>query len=531
MAGLDPSLVLPQLVHNRAVSAAGTDPFLAEVDGPWHSYADIDRAARGLAGALRSLGVERGDRVCVILPTSVDAVVAWIACGWAGALEVPIHVEYRGAMLRYVIDHSEATIVLVAADLLGGIWALDDPLPRIAHLVVMPARSAGGESAPAVPPQWADRIVPFATLENDPIPAQGGPNAWDVGAIVYTSGTTGPAKGVMVPWRQFYKHGEIAFPAKDVAVGDAFFCPLPLSHIAGRVGIYAMALGGARAVLRHRFSLESFWDDIATHRCTCTILLGSIAEMLWRRSPRPDDAETPLSKVLMGPLIPQVEEFKQRFGVRVRTQFGMTETTAPLVSNIAGQWSLENAESCGRELEGFHCRVADPQDEPLGPGEVGELLVRSDDPWMIMSGYWRDPESTERAFRNQWFHTGDAFRYDEDGNFYFVDRLKDSIRRRGENISSFVVEQTVTEHPGVADCAVVGVESTFTEQEIHAFVVRKPGAAVASEDLEKFLADKLPSFMIPRFWTFIAELPRTATQRVRKVELRELARSEAAPSG
>ena len=527
MSGLDPSLILPQLVHRRATGAAGDAPFLAETGGPWHSYALIDDNARRLAGALVGMGVRRGDRVGVLLPTSVTSIVAWLACGWIGALEVPIHAEYRGAMLHHVLAHSGASVVLADAALLAAVFAIDGGLPGIDHLIVVPSIAGGPEEPPVeAPAHWRARMLAFDTLDSDPVAAESGPAYWDIASIVYTSGTTGPAKGVMVPWRQFYKHGEIVFPPKDVGPGDTFYCPLPLSHIAGRVGIYAMAMGGARAVLRPRFSLDAFWRDIADNACTCTILLGSIAEMLWRLPADPGDSSTPLVKVLMGPLIPQVEEFKRRFGVRVRTQFGMTETTAPLVSNIAGAWSLENDESCGRVLEGFHCRVADPQDEPLGPGEVGELLVRSDDPWMTMIGYWQDPESTARAFRNQWFHTGDAFRYDEAGNFYFVDRMNDTIRRRGENISSFVVEQAIAEHPAVADCAVVGVQSSFTEQEVHAFIVPCPGQTPDTSDISSFLRDKLPGFMVPRFWTLIDVLPRTATQRVRKVELRALAEVE-----
>ena len=527
MTGFSNELVLPQLVHSRGTSALGDRPYLSEIGGAWHSYAQVDTAARRWAQSLRNLGTKPQDRVAVMLPTSIDSMLLWLACGWLRAYEVPIHVEYRGPILRHILDNSGAKIVVIGARFIDAIWGVCDGLQTLDKVIVVPA-TAGSASAwrAGVPSNWKHRVVCQSELASAELPPDDGPKYWDAGAVVYTSGTTGPAKGVMVPWRQFYKHAEIFFPLKDVDYTDTFYCPLPLSHIAGRVAIYNMALAGGNAVLRDRFSIEAFWSDIDQHHCTCALLIGSIAEMLWRRPPSGSDSRTPLRNVLMGPLIPQVEEFKKRFGVRVRTQFGMTETTAPLVSNVENEWVLANAQSCGRVLQGFQCRVADENDEPLGPGKVGELLIRSDDPWLIMSGYWGDPESTAKAFRNQWFHTGDAFRYDEDGNFYFVDRIRDTIRRRGENISTFFVEQAIAEHAAIAECAVIGVDSSFTEQEIHAFVVPKPGAEVVSAQIQEFLNGRLPAFMIPRYWTIVEALPRTATQRVRKVELRQLALAE-----
>lgn len=521
------ALILPQLVHSRGASSEGDRPYLAEIGGPWLSYAEVDTAARRWAKALGELGASSGQRVAVMLPTSINSMLLWLACGWLRTYEVPIHVEYRGVILRHILNNSGADIAVVGERFVDAIWGVQDELQTLKKVIVVSA-AGGNDSAwrTQVPSRWKGRVISASELTAEEYPADEGPNYWDIGSVVYTSGTTGPAKGVMVPWRQFYKHGEIIFPLKDVDTSDTFYCPLPLSHIAGRVAIYNMTLAGGKALLRERFSIEAFWSDIEQYHCTCGLLIGSIAEMLWRQPPSEADIRTPLRNVLMGPLIPQVEEFKARFGVRVRTQFGMTETTAPLVSNVENDWVLANAQSCGRVLHGFQCRVADENDEPLGPGLVGELLIRSDEPWLIMSGYWGDPENTAKAFRNQWFHTGDAFRYDADGNFYFVDRIRDTIRRRGENISTFFVEQAIAEHAAIAECAVVGVDSSFTEQEIHAFVVPKPGAQIIAAQVQEFLSAKLPAFMIPHFWTVIDALPRTATQRVRKVELRQLALAE-----
>jgi crotonobetaine/carnitine-CoA ligase len=523
--GLAASLVLPQLIHARGRSADGDRPFLKEVGGAWLSYGDIDRAARRWAHGLSETGVEAGDRVAVILPTSIASMLAWLACGWLRAFEVPIHVEYRGPILRHVLSNSGAKVLVIGERFIEILADMPADL-ALTQIVVVPDEGGSEDWRGQLPAAWRDRTVSIGEIANTERPAEDGPSARDTGAIVYTSGTTGAPKGVMVPWRQFYKHGEIFFPVADVGPDETFYCPLPLSHIAGRVGIYNRALAGGRAVLREKFSIEAFWADVEENDCTCALLIGSIAEMLWRRPPSEADGSSKLRYVLMGPLIPQVEAFKERFNLKVRSQFGMTETTAPLVSGIRDDWDLANADSCGRVTPGFHCRVADENDEPVGPGVVGELLVRSDDPWLVMSGYWADAESTAEAFRNQWFHTGDAFRYDEEGNFYFVDRIKDTIRRRGENISSFMVEQTIAEHPDIADCAVVGVASDFTEQEIHAFVVARSGEALDPDEIRRFLDGRLPAFMVPRFWSFVGRLPRTPTQRVRKVELRQWVAAE-----
>lgn len=527
MTGVPADEVLPQLVHKRATSADADRPFLAEVGGDFLTYAEVDRAGRAWGFGLQHYGVKAGSRVAVMLPTSIDSFLIWLACGWLHAYDVPIHVQYRGAIMRHILDNSGAEVIIIRADFLEALWGLEDALPSLKHVIVIPAPEGEATDWRAtVPAGWADRIVDRAALPAGEVPAENGPNYWDSAAIVYTSGTTGPAKGVLVPWRLFHKHGQVTFPLAYVGPEDCYYCPLPLSHIAGRVGIYNMALVGGRAVLRERFSLEAYWDDCAAYGCTSTIMMGASAEMLFRRPPSEKDAETPLVNVLMGPLITQLDEFRTRFGVRVRTQFGMTEASPPLISGIENDWDLANGESCGRVVPGYQVRVGDENDEPLGPGQVGELLIRTDDPWLLMAGYWQDPESTAKALRNQWFHTGDAVRYDEDGNYYYVDRIKDTIRRRGENISSYFVEQAINEHPAVVESAVVGVTSSFTEQEIHAFVVPKDGAAVDGEEIRAFLDGKLPGFMIPRFWSAIDALPRTSTHRVRKVELRERAQAE-----
>jgi crotonobetaine/carnitine-CoA ligase len=238
--------------------------------------------------------------------------------------------------------------------------------------------------------------------------------------------------------------------------------------------------------------------------------------------PRPDDIDNPLERVMMGPIIANIDEFMQRFGVKkVATGFGMTEIGFPLVSG----WDPPNYRTCGRRREGpphYEVRIADEWDEPVQLGNVGELLVRSGDPWVMNAGYWRLPDATARAWRNGWFHTGDVFVEDGQGWLYFVDRKKDALRRRGENISSFEVEKGINAHPEVVESAVVGVPSSLGEDDVKAVIVRSPDSTLTGEELLAWLTDRMPKFMLPRYVEFVDALPKTdGTFRVQKYKLRD----------
>jgi carnitine-CoA ligase len=277
-------------------------------------------------------------------------------------------------------------------------------------------------------------------------------------------------------------------------------------------------------VIREQFSIEHFWDDVRSFGITGAGLVGPIAAFLLLQSERPDDADTPLRHVIMGPLVPQVDEFAARFGVEVATAYGMTEIGVPFASD---GYDLPNSTSCGklrRGWAGYEANVVDQHDQPLGPSEVGELVVRTREPWVLNQGYFGMPEVTAQAWRNGWFHTGDAFRYDEDGNYYFVDRLKDAIRRRGENISSFEVEALVVQHPDVSEVAAVAAPSEFSEDEVKVCVVVREGAELTHSELLDFLEPLMPRFMRPRYVEFVASLPKTdGTMRTQKAKLREQA--------
>ena len=513
---LDRSLVLPHLLARHAEDVPDRLAML-DVEGRERSYRELQDTYRTWSDALRRIGVAPGDLVATMLPNSFVAYEAWLGVAWLGAIEVPINNAYLGAMLRHLLDDSQAAVLVISRRFVDRLEGIAADLADL-RTVVVPDAEPGDD--------WS--ALPFDVLDGerffaDATPADDleGPAHHDIAALIYTSGTTGPSKGVLVPWAELHEFARLP-PDGMIDDGGGYYTVYPAFHVSGKSSLYMSARFRGHIAIRETFSLTEFWDDIRRFGIRAAGLVGPMAALLMLAPPAPDDADTPLENVFMGPLIPQVEEFKARFGVRVGTGFGMSEVGVPLGSD---GFDLANATSCGRLRTGpphYEVRIVDEHDEEVPVGTVGELVVRSGDPWVITPGYHRQPERTAAAWRNGWFHTGDAFRCDEDGNFYFVDRIKDAIRRRGENISSFEVEALVSQHPAVQECAAVGVPSPLGEDDIKVAVVPLPGQAVDPAELVSFLGTRMPRFMLPRFVEVLDALPKTdATFRTRKVELRE----------
>jgi crotonobetaine/carnitine-CoA ligase len=269
-------------------------------------------------------------------------------------------------------------------------------------------------------------------------------------------------------------------------------------------------------VLRERFSTSAFWDDVRRFGATATILIGTTAAFIGNLPSREDDADNPLRYVQMAPLPPDPQRWRTRFGIEVTSSYNMTEIS----SSIWTQGETPNGRTCGRVRDGYSCRIVDEHDQELPDGTPGELVVRAEEPWVLMAGYHRRPEATAAAWRNLWFHTGDLAVRDGDGWFYYLDRLTDSIRHRGENISSIEVEVEVNAFPGIVESAVVGVPSELGEDEVKVAVVIEDGIAFVPSDLIDFLRARLPGFMLPRYVAVVDSLPRTPTEKIRKQEIR-----------
>jgi crotonobetaine/carnitine-CoA ligase len=505
--------VLPVLLARQAEQQPDA-PYVvnAETSAVW-SYADADADADRWAAAFRHCGVVAGEPTLIMLPPCTEAIAAWIGLSRLRAFEVPINTDYVGRMLHYVIEDSTARVMVAHSDYLPAVEAAAAGAQELDAVVVVGAPGELPESRLNLVRAEDFLAAPTNTIDEQLTP----PTGRDIATIIYTSGTTGPSKGVMVTWRQAELTATAIMPPELFDASDAFYSPFPMFHISAKGPIYAAALVGARVVMRKRFDTGAFWPDVRGFGVTTTILLGAMANFLYQQPEQTDDADSPLRDAVLVPLIAGTDGFSKRFGLRARTTFNMTETCCCIRSD---GYRLANPASCGRVRHGFAARVVDSDDVEVPPGQLGELVLRGDEPWTLMAGYWRKPEATVNAWRNQWLHTGDQFTCDAEGNFYFVDRIKDAIRRRGENISSFEVEAEVNSHHEVLESAAVAVPSEYGEDEVKIVVVPQPGRQLDPADLVDYLCTRMAKFAVPRYVEIVEELPKTPTQKIRKVELR-----------
>jgi carnitine-CoA ligase len=472
------------------------------------TYGDAVSAALQVAGGLAALGVEAGDLVASWLPNGPAAVATWLGVNSAGAVVAPLHLAYRGDILEHVLNLSGAQVLVAHRQL----------LPRLAGLTLPHLRTVAvvgeGEESP-VPPglvlvDWWD------VAEHSPLDRPVSREPWDEMAMLYTSGTTGPSKGVLCSYLHHYAYSSHLLPA-EICELDRFYLCTPLSHVAGTAALVGMTIRGGALVVADAFSASRFWDDIRTFGVTTTFMISSMATSLSKQPPSHLDAHNPLQSAYMAPLLPDVGEFEARFGVSVYTGFGMTEVPTATHSG----YSPRETRSCGRAVDPdcYELRLVDEHDVEVPDGTVGELILRHRYPWVLNSGYKDMPAATAEAWRNGWFHTGDYMIRAEDGEYFIVDRKKDVVRRRGENISSVEVEKALIQHPAVVEAAVIGVPSPdAADQEIMAVVIVHDGFDPA--ELIRFLVPRLPDFMVPRFVDVVTELPKTPSLKVAKYALR-----------
>jgi crotonobetaine/carnitine-CoA ligase len=472
------------------------------------TYGGFDERARSWAAVLAQLGVRRGDAVVVVLPASIDCIAIWVALARLGAVEVPLNAAYRGKLLTHMIGNADAAVVVTCAEYLDAVLEVQPELTALRTIVLTDAAARAA----------AVEIVAFEEMRalDRPVPSLITPEPWDLACVMYTSGTTGPSKGVMVSWAQVYMTSTGCVPLDDLGPDDHWYIPYPLFHMSGKLCVAAAALQGSQAVIRRRFSRSKFFSDVRAYGCTTTLLIGSVPQLINALPPSPADRDHPLRNVEIAPMPADPRQFAARFGVRVCTIFNMTEISCPIMTN----WDDFPPGSVGRLRPGYEVRIVDEHDRELPTGTVGEITVRADQPWVLNTGYWRMPDKTLEAWRNGWFHTGDAGYFDADGCFYFVDRLKDAIRTRGENISSMELEAEIGDCPGVRECAVLGVPSELGEEDVVAYVVADT-ADFDPASVPEFCRPRLPAFMVPRYVVVVDELPKTPTEKIRKRVLRE----------
>ncbi|MPY56500.1 AMP-binding protein [Streptomyces spongiae] len=494
-------------------------------EGVTLTYAQTLTDAESVAGRLAAAGAVAGDRVLVMAANSTQFIRTWLGTGVAGYVEVPVNTAYEGAFLEHqlataaprwaVIDDTFADrfpALDAAARVVERFWVVDNG--RRAEAIAL-LRAAGWAAEP-----WEDLLLPGAPLPGRDRPAP--PVARSLAAIFFTSGTTGPSKGVAMPHAQMYFFGQEVVSLQRLTADDVYLTCTPLFHgNAQFMAAYPVLIAGARLVLRRRFSASRWVDQLRASGVTVTNLIGVMMDFIWKQPPRPDDADNRLRSVFAAPTAASVlTGFRERFGIEAFVEvFGLTETSAPILSPYGEERPPGAAGLCAADW--FDVRLVDPEtDAEVPTGEIGELVVRPRHPWTCSLGYYGMPERTAEAWRNLWFHTGDALRQDAEGWFYFVDRYKDALRRRGENISSYEVEQALLAFEPVVECAVIGVaaEAEAGEDEVMAYVVAS--RKLDPRQLWEWCEGRVPAFAVPRYIRFADRLPKTPSERVRKAALR-----------
>ncbi len=486
-------------------------PFLRQVGGGSRTYGEFHHGALRWADAFRNAGIEAGDNVPTMVRTSIRAEEHWLGLGWLRAVHTGVNTDFRGRSLEYILTNCRAQRMICAREFLDRVAEIAGQL-ELLELVIVP------DAAPAdLPADYPIRVVAAAELWDAATPATDlpVPERHETACISYTSGTTGASKGVLVPWGRLWPN----VTWMDLTSDDVWYGPYPVFHLSGMLPIAHLAFPGAQVVLRESFKTQEYWKDIREYGCTVTALIPAMMNWLLDQPPHPDDADNPLRCVSGAPVIPRIEDFKKRFGIKMRTVFGNTEVGTPL---FAGPDVSADRASTGKWVApGYEVRVADEHDYEVPTGQVGELLVRTTEPWRMLAGYFGMPDKSAEAWRNGWFHTGDGVVRDENGRYHFVDRIKDSMRRRGENISSMEVEAYVNEHPAVSETAAIGIPSEYGEDEVKICVILQDGEKVSPAELRQFLAERMPTFMVPRYIEFLENPERTeAMQRIKKPPLR-----------
>ncbi|MCR9093586.1 MAG: AMP-binding protein [bacterium] len=499
---------LVELLAERA--EATPDHIAIRFEGEPVTFGRLWDGARRAAAGLSSLGLRSGDRYSLFLANSLEFAEIWLGGMLVGAVAVPINLAYRGEFLRHQLDDSGARAVVCDADTLSAVEQVRPRCPALEHVILRADSEASARNA----------TTTQALLAAAPMAVPTWPDPGDYATVLYTSGTTGPSKGVVLSHEYLVRLGWSFVDSARMTERDVVFVPMPMFHVSGLQGLLTPILAGSQSVIEKRFHPATAWEIVRRFGCTGMVSVGPMIAMLMSKPADPGDRELPLRFLGTAPLPCPVEEIHRRFGVEVQTMYGLTEAFPVAVARLGEKFPDGSA---GRPInEDLEIRLVDDHGADVPRGEPGEILIRARTPHAMFEGYLKGGGAGPlRAERDEWFHTGDIGKLDVDGYFYFVDRKKDAIRRRGENISSMEIEAAIHLHPDVEDVAVHAVPSDLGEDDVKAVVVPVSGSALSAEALFAHFDEVLPRFARPRYLEFMEAIPRNPVGRIQKFVLRE----------
>jgi len=500
----------------------GDQPFMRFEAGEFHSYADAHRIANIVGNAYRAAGVAFGDKVAVMSANRLEYLWTWFGLSRIGGVTVAINTAYKGRFLTHVLGNAKCRLGVFEPEFLPWLADIEDTIPHF-ETVYVPGQSLAEVDIPdfkRISVRHFDELMQGSDAEiNTEITYR------DTGMIMFTSGTTGPSKGVLMPHGHLYLFGLNTKLHMALTPEDRYYICMPLFHAQGiLMQTYGVLVSGASAMMVKQFRASTWAEDVSRSGATVTNLLGVMNDFVLRQPPSPYDADNQLRLLCAVPLTTEVmEALRSRFAIpKFSELFGMTECNLPVARPIDAP---DEAGCSGKVWDDyFEVRIADPEtDEPVPTNEVGEILVRPKEPFCFMQGYNQMDDRTVETWRNFWFHTGDAGRMDERGFVWYIDRIKDTIRRRGENISSYEVEAVLLDYPGFAEVAAVAVKADEGgEDEVLACIVLEGGAEAPDPvAVLDYCAPRMPYFAVPRYIEYIDAIPKTPSAKIQKNKLRD----------
>ena len=483
------------------------------MQGVTETYGGLNTRANQFAHGLVPLGVKPREMLAVMLPNVPEYICARFAIHKLGAIEASINTTFRGPGLTHMLNLCEARTLVVDESFVSQIADIAGDLISLETVIL---RGDTRQAKRRLKWQIVEYEDVFSTDTRNPEREVSGR---DTGMVLYTSGTTGPSKGCVLSHRYLIHQAEIICEHFRVTPQDTLYTAFPLFH--GDAAYYTVLpalLKGARAAVGERFSASRHWDEIRRFGATVFDFMGATLTILWKREPRPDDAENPVRLAWGVPMPEFADGFEERFGLKLREVYGLTDAGMNAVYPLD---EPRRAGACGKPVDTYEVQIFDEEDYQQPPGAIGEIVVRPRQPSLILDGYLKMPEASLAAIRNLWFHSGDLGFMDEDGYLHFVERKKDSIRRRGQNISAFELEEVINMHPAVLESAAIGVPSELTEEDVMVWVVLRLDQPLSAGDLIAHCERNMARHMVPRYVEMVDELPKTPTEKVEKFRLKE----------